>query len=464
MPDIFKVNSPYDGHLICELDTDDEACSLTKLKTAYELASDRKKIIPLHQRIEILKRTAELVNQRKDEFARQAAEEGGKPLLDSKVELDRAIQGIREAANSVNRIVGREIPMGLTPGSANRKAFTIREPIGTVVAISAFNHPLNLIVHQVIPAVAVGCPVIVKPALTTPISCLNIVKTLQEAGLPKEWCQTALCSNEVAEKLATDPRTAFLTFIGSGKVGWSLRSKLSPGTRCGLEHGGVAPVIIEPDTDIQDALPALAKGGFYHAGQVCVSVQRIFVHEAICKEFTSKLAKLADKLIVGNPLDEITEVGPLISEGEVRRVHQWVQEAIKSGAKLVTGGKIINKTCYKPTILFNPPNSSNVNCHEVFGPVVNVYSYKDLKEAIDQANSLRFSFQAAIFTKNLDVAFDTAKHLNASAVMINDHTAFRVDWMPFAGYMESGLGVGGILPAMEEMTLEKMMVFRSPAL
>ena len=287
---------------------------------------------------------------------------------------------------------------------------------------------------------------------------------MHEAGLPKEWCQVALCSGKVAEKLVTDPRTAFLTFIGSGEVGWNLRSKLAPGTRCGLEHGGVAPVIVEPDADIEDALPLLAKGGFYHAGQVCVSVQRVFAHESLAEKLTYKLGDLASKMVVGDPLNEETEVGPLISETDVERIDKWVQEAIKGGAILITGGETIGTTCYKPTVLLNPPDSSRITCHEVFGPVVNIYSYKNRQEAINRANSLRFSFQAAVFTKNLDVAFDTARRLNASAVMINDHTAFRADWMPFAGYMESGLGVGGILPAMEEMTEEKMMIFRSPSL
>ena len=271
------------------------------------------------------------------------------------MELSRAVQGIREAARSVSQVVGREIPMGLTTSSSNRKAFTIREPIGTVVAISAFNHPFNLIVHQVIPAVAVGCPVIIKPARVTPISCLNFVNTLHEAGLPKEWCQTAICKNSTAEKLVTDSRTAFFTFIGSGEVGWNLRSKLARGTRCSLEHGGAAPAIVEPDADLDDTLPILAKGGFYHAGQVCVSVQRIYVHESIVDDFSQRLTDLAQKMVVGDPLDEKTEIGPLISEKEVKRVDKWVQEAASEGAKVLTGGKMIGTSCYQPTVLLNPP-------------------------------------------------------------------------------------------------------------
>ena len=456
-----KVNSPYDGHLITEIDLHDADQVESALETAYQLAKDYDKTLPAHQRIEILEKTADLVQAKAEEFAHQAAEEGGKPLVDSRIELARAVQGIREAAQSVNQLTGHEIPMNLTASSMNRMALTIREPIGVVAAISAFNHPFNLIVHQVIPAVAVGCPVIVKPARATPLSCLSLVQCLYEAGLPKEWCQVIVCESSLAEKMVTDPRVAFFTFIGSGEVGWKLRSKLAPGTRCALEHGGAAPVIVDHDADLEDALPLLAKGGFYHAGQVCVSVQKVFVHESIVDKFSEGLVKLAEKLVVGDPTDEKTEVGPLIQEKEVDRVDQWVKEAQDEGAKILTGGKKIGATCYAPTVILNPSDKTNVSAYEIFGPVVNIYSFKDRLEAIARANLTPFSFQAAVITRNVDTALDTAKRLNAATVMINDHTAFRVDWMPFGGRKASGLGVGGILPTMMEMTEEKMLLFRS---
>ena len=459
MAEKLKVRSPYDGHLIKEVDLDDETRIEQALTTAEEL--EQKKPLPIPERIYILNKTADLVEAKAEEFARQSAEEGGKPLIDSRIELTRAVQGIREAANSIGQLTGHEIPMNLTPSSMNRMAFTTREPIGIVAAISAFNHPFNLIVHQVIPGVAVGCPVIVKPARTTPLSCLNLVNCLYEAGLPKEWVQVIICKGSQAEKIATDPRVSFLTFIGSGKVGWSLRSKLAEGARCALEHGGAAPVIVEPDADIDNALPLLAKGGFYHAGQVCVSVQRIFVHEDIVESFSSKLVAIAKNLVVGDPTDEKTEVGPLIEEGEVDRIHNWVEEAKKAGGKILTGGNKIGKTCYEPTVILNPPYDINVSQCEIFGPVINIYSYKNRNEAIKFANDVPFSFQAAVFTNDINAALESAKDLNAAAIMINDHTAFRVDWMPFAGRKSSGLGVGGILPSMIEMTEEKLIVFRS---
>ena len=459
MAEKLKVRSPYDGHLIKEVDLDDEARIEEALATADELL--QKKPLPIPERIFILNKTADLVEAKAEEFARQSAEEGGKPLIDSRIELTRAVQGIREAANSIGQLTGHEIPMNLTPSSMNRMAFTTREPIGIVAAISAFNHPFNLIVHQVIPGVAVGCPVIVKPARTTPLSCLNLVNCLYEAGLPKEWVQVIICKGSQAEKIATDPRVSFLTFIGSGKVGWGLRSKLAEGSRCALEHGGAAPVIVEADADVDDALPLLAKGGFYHAGQVCVSVQRIFVHEDIVESFSSKLVAIAKNLVVGDPTDEKTEVGPLIEEGEVDRIHNWVEEAKEAGGKILTGGNKIGNTCYEPTVILNPPYDINVSQCEIFGPVINIYSYKNRNEAIKFANDVPFSFQAAVFTNDINAALESAKDLNAAAIMINDHTAFRVDWMPFAGRKSSGLGVGGILPSMIEMTEEKLIVFRS---
>ncbi|MCK5704364.1 MAG: aldehyde dehydrogenase family protein, partial [Cyclobacteriaceae bacterium] len=239
------------------------------------------------------------------------------------------------------------------------------------------------------------------------------------------------------------------------------RSKLSPGTRCSLEHGGAAPVIVEKDADFHEMLPSLLKGGFYHAGQVCVSVQRVFAHESICDEVASQLAEMASKLVVGDQMDEKTEVGPLILPGEVDRVEEWVNEAIEAEAKLLCGGKRISDTCYEPTVLMNPPLNVRVSTQEIFGPVVCVYSYSDRDKAIEVANSLDVHFQAAVFTKDLDVALDCVKKLNATAVMVNDHTAFRVDWMPFGGAKKSGLGLGGILNSMEEMSKEKLMVIKS---
>ncbi len=356
---------------------------------------------------------------------------------------------------------GREIPMGINAASQQRMAFTRKEPIGVVVSVSAFNHPLNLIVHQVGPAIATGCPVIVKPAEDTPLSCYRFVSLLREAGLPDAWCQALVVSDlQVATKLVTDARVAFFSFIGSAAVGWKLRSQLAPGTRCALEHGGAAPAIIEADADIDEALPLIAKGGFYHAGQVCVSVQRVFCHHSIAREVAEKLAALARKQIIGDPTDEKTEIGPLIRPREVTRIHDWVTRAIDEGAECLAGGSA-QGNCYQATVLYHPAPDSEVSRKEIFGPVICVYSYDDVDVAIEQANALPFAFQAAVFTQNIDKALHACKHINASAVMVNDHTAFRVDWMPFAGLKQSGLGVGGIPYTYHDMQIEKMIVIRS---
>ncbi len=327
-----------------------------------------------------------------------------------------------------------------------------------------FNHPFNLAVHQVIPAIAVGCPVIIRPATQTPMSAVKLVELLKDAGLPHGWAQAVVCDRAGGELLVTSPKTAFFTFIGSGPVGWYLNSKSSPGTRAALEHGGVAPVIVEKDADIDAMIPDLGKGGFYHAGQVCVSVQRVYVHEDIAGEVADKLSDYASELVVGNQLDPKTEVGPLINHNEVNRVEEWVNEAVQKGGKILTGGKRISDSCFEPTVILNPSDDALVSTKEIFGPVVIVYSYKTLDEAIKRANALEVSFQAAVFTKNLDMALKAVKRLNATAVMVNDHTAFRVDWMPFGGARTSGLGLGGIPDSMNEMQNQKMMVIKSPVL
>ncbi len=455
-----KVLSAYDQKEIASFPFVDKKQAMEMLEKAYKLHTDRDSWIPLHERIAILERAKKLVNERRQKLALDAATEGGKPLKDSLVEIDRACNGIGVAIKEISHLHGKEIPMNLTKSSEGRMAYTRRDPRGVVIAISAFNHPFNLIIHQVITAVAAGCPVIVKPAKTTPISCKNLVEILYEAGLPKDWCRWIVCANDVAEALVSDKRTSFLTFIGSGRVGWSLRSKLPPGATCALEHGGAAPVIFDSSADLEKAVPLLAKGGFYHAGQVCVSVQRIFAHKDIAKKLCDKLVDAAKKLKVGDPTNIETEVGPLILPKEVDRVHNWVTSAVKDGGELLCGGKKISDTCYEPTIIYNPPKDAKVSKSEIFGPVVCIYPYDNLDEAIKEANDVEFAFQAAIFSQNLDNTFKAIERLEGLAIMVNDHTAFRVDWMPFGGYKTSGLGVGGIGHTITDMTIEKMFVIK----
>lgn len=455
------IHRAFDRAQIAEVPTDDDAALERKLARASKVFADRDRWLKPHARIAVLQRLAALVDARKREFAELIANEGGKPLTDALIEATRAVDGIRNGAEALREFGGQEIPMGLTAATEGRWAFTIREPIGVVAAISAFNHPLNLIVHQVVPAIATGCPVIVKPASTTPLCCKLFVELVWQAGLGPEWCDLFLpADNAGAEKLATDPRIAFLSFIGSARVGWSLRSKVAPGVRYALEHGGAAPCIVDAEADLDDIVEPIVKGGYYHAGQVCVSTQRIFVHERVFDAFTQRLTERVARLRTGDPSAPDTEVGPLILPKEVTRVSQWVDEAIAHGARVAIGGARSSETTYQPTVLIEPGADAKVTREEVFGPVTCVLRYRELDDAIARANALPLAFQASVFTRNLEVALRAAERLDAASVMINDHTAFRADWMPFAGRKHSGYGIGGIPFTMHEITQHKMLVFR----
>ena len=459
------VTAPYDGAHIATIETGDSTAVETALNTAHNLFSNRQNWLSAELRINILEKAASIMQSRFDELAIEAAREGGKPLPDSKVEVTRAIDGLKNCIEVIRSEHGEEIPMGKNAASMNRLAFTTHEPIGVVVAVSAFNHPLNLAVHQIGPAVAAGCPVIIKPAEDTPLSCFRLINILYEAGLPEAWCQGIVTTDhDAATKLVADSRVGFFSFIGSARVGWMLRSKLANGTRCALEHGGVAPVIVSHDADMDDTVALLSKAGFYHAGQVCVSVQRVFADKTIARQLAERIAQAGNRMKVGDPTLGDTEIGPLIRHAETERVNEWVQDAINKGAECLSGGKKISDSCYQATVLYNPPDDAIISQNEIFGPVICVYEYDNIDNAIVQANSLDVSFQAAVFSKNIDTCMHAFKQLDASAVMVNDHTAFRVDWMPFAGLKHSGHGVGGIPHTFKDMQIEKMMVIRSPFL
>ena len=435
------------------------------LASAHALFNNRDSWLPAHQRIAVLERAVSLMVKRNEQLAQTAVREGGKPITDTRVEVAEAIETIKSVIAALRSDCGSAIPMGLTPATSNRMAFTRREPIGVTVAISAFNHPLHLIVHQAAPAIAAGCPVIIKPAPDTPLSCLTFVGILREAGLPKNWVHVIVTSNnELTKKLATDPRVAFLTFVGSSKVGWHLRSKLAPGTRCSLEHGGAAPVIITGDADIYEVREAVLKGCFYHAGQDPVSVQRIFAHTRIATRFATQLAMKAAGLKLGDPMDPETEVGPLIRPAEVDRIHEWVSEAVSRGGQLLTGGEKLSETVYAPTVIFNPPKACRLMTEEAFGPIVCIDPWFNIEDAIERANALPSASHAAIFTRDFERAMRVIDRLDASAVMVNDHTAFRAGWMPFTGLRQTGLGTNGAPYTLRNMTVEKMVVLRTDSL
>jgi acyl-CoA reductase-like NAD-dependent aldehyde dehydrogenase len=458
-----QVVRAFDRKLMTEIPEDDAALLEVKLAAAADAFRNRHKTqkgrAP-HGRAALLYQVAKRLEERRQHFTLLIAQEGGKPVSDAAVEVTRAIDGLRNAAEALRDFAGREVPMGLSRASEGRWAFTTKEPMGIVAAISAFNHPLNLIVHQIAPAIAVGCPVIVKPAPATPLCCLDLVGLLHDAGLEEDWCQTFVTSdNALAERLATDSRVAFLSFIGSARVGWHLRSRLAPGTRCALEHGGAAPVIIDRSARLDELIEPIVKGGYYHAGQVCVSVQRIYVHKTLRPAFDERLAARVQALRIGDPVRPETEVGPMIHPRETQRVNAWIEEAHSGGARIIGGGRLSDTTLL-PSILLDPPVTAKVSQLEVFGPVVCVYGFEELDQAIEAANSLPTAFQASVFSSEIAPALHVAQRLDASAVLINDHTAFRTDWMPFAGRRESGYGTGGIPASMADMSQEKMVVFR----
>ncbi|MEM1247585.1 MAG: aldehyde dehydrogenase family protein [Acidobacteriota bacterium] len=456
------VTAPYDGAVLAKVETSEPAAHDRALATAASWFAERGNRLNVTERCAVLRRAAELMQERFEDLAVGAAAEGGKPLEDSRIEVARAIDGLHLCIETIRSEPGDAIPMAGTAAGEGRLAVTTREPIGIVVAVSAFNHPLNLIVHQVGAAVAAGCPVVVKPADDTPLSCLRFVAILHEAGLPPESCQAIVSDSlESAEKLVTDERVDFFSFIGSARVGWMLRSKLSPGTRCALEHGGAAPLFLAEDADLDVAVESVAKGGFYHAGQVCVSVQRVFADATIARPFAERLATRAGALRLGDPTDPATEVGPLIRPREVERVAQWVDEALAAGAERLVGGEALSDSLYPCTVLYDPPADAKVTTQEIFGPVVCVVPYEDLDAAIDQANSLPFAFQGAVLTGSVETAMRVYRRLDASAIMVNDHTAFRIDGMPFAGLKQSGLGIGGIPHTIRDMSFEKMLVIKS---
>ena len=453
------IKQAYTGAILTELEMHNAEQVDAMLASAQSL--HHAGCLPAYQRIIILQKLAELVAAEDEQFARLIANEGGKPIRDARVEVTRAIDGIAFAIAQIKSLKGEEISMDLSAAAAGRKAFTTLEPIGVVVAVSAFNHPLNLAVHQVIPAIATGCPVIIKPATATPLCALRLCELAKQAGLPEGWMQVALTDNKNSEKLVTDPRVAFFSFIGSAKVGWYLKSKLAAGTRCALEHGGVAPLVFDKYEDEAAFVNGVVKASMYHSGQVCVSVQRVYVPSAKASEMAQKIAKLAAQQVVGDAINEDSDLGPLILPQETDRIEAWVNEAIDEGAQLMTGGKRINDVSYEPTVLLNPAKNSKVSINEIFGPVVCIYGYDDIETAIEDANSLDVAFQAAVFSDDISKAMDIAKKLQASAVMINDYTTFRVDWMPFAGRKHSGYGIGGIGYTMHDMLEHKMLVIKS---
>jgi acyl-CoA reductase-like NAD-dependent aldehyde dehydrogenase len=415
--------------------------------------------LPAWRRAEILDDAARVLAARTEELARTIAVEAAKPIRTARVEAQRAVSTCTFAAVAARTLAGEVVPMDASPAGEGKLAFTLRVPVGVVGAISPFNFPLNLVVHKVAPAIAAGCPIVLKPASQTPLSALTFARLLlDDCGLPPEWLHVVTGGGgTVGNALVDHDDVAMITFTGSPEVGWGIKAR-APRKKVGLELGNNAPLIIEPSADVDLAAQKVAVAGYSHAGQSCISTQRVLVHESVHERFVDALAPLVDALLVGDPLDERTDVSALISHGERDRVATWVDEAVAAGAQVLAGGKVREDGMLAPTLLGDVTPDMKVCALEVFGPVVGVARYRDLDEALRIANDTRYGLQAAIFTRDLTDALRAARALDYGGVLVNEVPTFRADQQPYGGVRDSGNTREGPQWAVREMTEERVVV------
>jgi len=453
------VLSPYDGAELGRV----PKCGPDEVDRAVAAARDvhSGEMLPAWQRAQVLDRAARLLEERTEAFARIIAGEAAKPIKTARVEAQRAVSTFTFAAAEARTLTGDLVPMDASEAGDGKLAFTLRVPIGVVGAISPFNFPLNLVAHKVAPAIAAGCPVVLKPASQTPLSALALADLLlDECGLPAGWLSVVTGGGgSVGNALVDHPDVAMITFTGSPEVGWGIRAR-APRKKVGLELGNNAPVIIEPDADYEGAAEKISVGGFSHAGQSCISTQRVYVHESIAPEFLAALVPRVEALVVGDPLDEATDVSTLISTDERDRVASWVEEARSGGAEVLTGGEVDGQFL-RPTVLANVKPDMLVCAQEVFGPVVAVQTYDDVGDALRLANDSRYGLQAAIFTADLATALRVVRTLDYGGVLVNEVPTFRADQMPYGGIRDSGNTREGPHFAIREMTEQRLVVIQS---
>ncbi|GAB0168602.1 aldehyde dehydrogenase family protein [Lysinibacillus sp. CTST325] len=452
-----SLTSPYSGDVIAYIPKANEK----EVNEAIEAAVRAKTVMakmPAHERAAILERLVALFEKRLDEAAEIIALEAAKPIATAIDEVKRTIQTYKFAAEEAKRIHGETIPLDAAPGGEKRVAYTVREPIGVIGAITPFNFPMNLVAHKVGPAIAAGNTIVLKPASQTPLSSFFLAELLQEAGLPNGALNVITGSGRVVgDKIVTDDRIAAITFTGSPAVGIGIRNKAGL-KRVTLELGSNAAVIIDKGIDIDSIINRCVKGAFSFQGQVCISLQRIYIHESLYETFVQKFVEATQQLKIGDPLDPRTDVSALISKGDVERTLDWIHEAKQHGAEVATGG-IAEGNILLPTVLLNAESSLKVSCQEVFAPIVIINKVQAVEEAIEQVNDSRYGLQAGVYTDNVHTALTAAENLHVGGVMINDIPTFRVDNMPYGGVKESGVGREGIKYAVEEMTELKLVVF-----
>ena len=459
-----EVRSPYSGEVIAAVAQADESAIKQAVACAYDSFRNTMGKMPAHKRSQILSSTAAILQDRREEFALTIAREAGKPIKDARTEVSRAISTFTIASEETLRLDGEQIAMDRQIGNEGRIGLVMREPLGVIGAITPFNFPLNLVAHKLAPAIACGCTVVLKPASQTPVSSLKLAAVLSEAGLPEGALVLTPCAGQAGKTLVSDSRINLLTFTGSQEVGWQLRRQIAPGTRIILELGGNAGLVVHSDADLEAAARAAARGGFAFAGQTCISVQRVYVHEHVYQQFLDIFVALVANLKTGDPLDEAVDVGPMIDPVSADKTLLWIDEAVKGGARLIAGGKKLPGNILQPSILTDTGKDFSVVCQEVFAPLVSVMKYKDIDEAIALMNDSRYGLQAGIFTTNLELAFKAGRLLDAGGVIINDAPTFRSDHMPYGGRKESGVGLEGVRYAMSEMTQPKFICLNLPPL
>lgn len=456
------VHDPFTGKILAEVFQGGQADAEAAIRSTVE-AAPVMAALPSHARFHLLQRIAGALYDRREEVARLMTSEAGKPIADAKREVSRAVQTFTVAAEEAKRIPGEVIPLDWTPGTDSHLGILRRFPIGPVLGITPFNFPLNLVAHKVAPALAAGNPILIKPAPQTPLTALLLGEVATEAGVPPGGLNVLPCENHVAEQLVVDQRFKLLSFTGSAAVGWMLKEKCGK-KKVVLELGGNAGVIIEPDADLEYAAQRCAAGGFGYAGQTCISVQRIFVHQSVADLFTTKLLLQVARLKAGDPSDEATVIGPLIDERAAHRVEEWIGEAVAQGARVLLGGKR-RASIVEATVLSNVTPTMKVSCHEIFGPVVTVTPYRHFDEAIQALNRSDYGLQAGVFTQDVNKVFHAFRYLEVGAVLANEIPTFRADHMPYGGVKDSGIGREGVKAAIEDMTEPRLLVInlRPPA-
>jgi acyl-CoA reductase-like NAD-dependent aldehyde dehydrogenase len=452
--DWLEVRSPYSGEVVARV-AKAGAAETQKAIDAAERAMEEP--LPAHKRAEILSRVAGYLGRRHDEVARTISDEAGKPMKAARLEATRAMSTYTFSAVEARKLTGVVVPMDASQSGEGKFAYTLRRPVGVVGAISPFNFPLNLVAHKVAPALAAGCAVVLKPASQTPLSALLLAELETEAGLPPGWLNVVVGpASEIGDVLIEDERVKLITFTGSGDVGWKLRER-APRKRVNLELGNSTPVIVEADADVDDVAKRMAQHAFSFAGQSCISVQRIYVQRQLYEPFLKRFVPPVEQLKLGDPADEETDVGPVIDEDARNRILEWIDEARKAGADVVTGGEL-DDDLIRPTVIAHAGPELKVSCEEVFGPVCTVNPYDSLDEAIDLANGTRYGLQAGVFTNNLRTAMRAAAELEFGGVIVNEAPTFRADQLPYGGVKASGNTREGPAYAVRELTEQRVVV------